>query len=79
MPTTCKVCRTESCVLLLDLSVRFAQHLAQGWRQGSYADYLQGLPDGVLRFIAGFKCSLRSTLKPGREEDRWSGSKKIEL
>jgi hypothetical protein len=71
MPTTCKVCRTESCVLLLDLSVRFAQHLNQGsglrpvWAV-SYPDCLQMLPDGVLRFIAGFKCSLRSTLKPGQ-------------
>jgi hypothetical protein len=33
MPTTCKVCRTESCVLLLDLSVRFAQHLNQGGKK----------------------------------------------
>jgi hypothetical protein len=76
MPTTCKICRTESCVLLLDLSVRFAQHLNQG------RAYTSSIPTqfeinehyplcpgagGSPSFLSGFKCSLRSTLKQGRQ------------
>jgi transposase-like protein len=32
----------------------------------SHPDCLQMLPDGILRFMVRFKCSLRSTLKPRR-------------